>query len=61
MSDRDIMLIDFGCFLSSSWPSLFTAEGADIKSACTRGVCIRNTCVGGVDVVKHLEIYLQSF
>lgn len=69
MSDKDVILSCFRCFLGYLHLWLFGAGGVNAESACTRDVCIRDTyikstcvrstCVGTSSAVKYLQIYLQ--
>ena len=61
MSNKNIIFISFGYFPGFLRPWLFAVKDINVKNACTRSICIRNTCAIGINIIKHLGIHLQSF
>lgn len=56
MSDRDIILTCYGCFLGYLWPCLIGIKGANIIST---GVGSAYVSIGGISIVECSEIRLQ--
>ena len=57
MSNRDIILIDFGCFLGYSQLGLFIVENINVKSAYTKDAYAKNIYARDANAIKYFKIY----